>query len=466
MRKKIFKVKRGIFQKLIISYIVFSVFVCISLLACLLLSAITLTGGDIAGLSPYEVVDKEGNITNLSAVTNLDGWIEELDEDYRILKVYGEKKTKQEQYTQQEIYHLISMEMGDDREYIGFLNTVPGEERYFLCLYSSEVMQIETTVILDSENGGNSKKWSDLVTISFFLLFFLNCLLMSLYLRKKIKKPLDELTSGMEQIREGKKDVFLEFRTEAEFEQIKDTFNVMAEQLEREKEEKAEMLKRKNQLMLELSHDIKTPTATIKSYANALEAGLVPSEKIQDYYHIIDLKADRITNLSEDMFILLKMENADYQLQMEKTDIGELLRKICAEYYVEFTDAGFEFEIDIPEEACMGMADTRLFARVISNLLLNAKKYNQSGKKIALSMKKVEAMWQIDVLDDGEPIEAGLAKKLFDAFVRGDKARKSDGGTGLGLTISKAIMEKHQGSIVYLQMDKRNCFRVQIRAEG
>lgn len=460
MKKKTFKIKKGIFQKLVISYIVFSVLICISLMVSIVISALIFTGGDTDALSPYEVVDEDGNITNLKAVTNIDGWIEELDEDYRIVKVYGEKKTEQRQYTQEEIYHLTSMEKGDDREYIGFLNLVRDGKRYFLCMYDREIMQVNTTVVLNDESGGNSETWSKLVSLIFLILFLLNCLLMSLYLRKKIKKPLDELTSGMERIQAGEKDVSLQFRTESEFEQIRDTFNMMAKQLELEKEEKAEMVKKKNQLILELSHDIRTPTATIKSYANALEAGLVPKEKIQDYYRTIDLKADRITNLSEDMFLMLKMENADYQIQMEKTDIGELLRKICAEYYAEITDAGFEFGINIPDEPSIGMVDSRLFTRVISNLLLNAKKYNQSGKQIALSLTMTGDRWQIDVSDDGKEIEKKLVDTLFDAFARGDKARKSDGGTGLGLAISRAIMEKHGGSISYLRVDNKNCFRV------
>lgn len=460
MNKKHLKVKRGIFQKLVISYIIFSILVSISLVICLLISAAAITEGNTDALSPYEVVDERGNIKNLSAVTNLGGWIEELDQDYRVIQVYGEKKTKQVQYTQDEIYSLISMEMGIDREYAGFINTVKDEKRYFLCIYPGEVMQIKTTVLLDAANEGSVKKWSDLFLVMFIILFLANCILMSFYLQRKIKKPLNELISGMERVQAGEKSVSLQFKTEKEFEQIRDTFNLMAEQLENEKREKTEMVRKRNQLILELSHDIKTPTATIKSYANALEAGLVPEEKIQDYYHTIDMKADRITNLSEDLFMLLKMENTDYQLQLEKTDLSELLRKICAEHYEEITDAGFEFEIHIPEEACMGRVDSRLFTRVISNLLLNARKYNQSGKCIGLSIESVCDALQITVFDDGEAINTGLVEELFGAFVRGDKSRKSDGGTGLGLAISKAIVERHQGSIEYRRSGNRNCFIV------
>uniref|UniRef100_UPI0040564919 HAMP domain-containing sensor histidine kinase n=1 Tax=Acetatifactor sp. TaxID=1872090 RepID=UPI0040564919 len=460
--KKTFRMKKGIFQKLVISYIVFSIVLLSGFVATLLISAVTITSGDTNTLCPYEVVDSEGNITNLETVTNLDGWIEELDENYKVINVYGEKKTEQVKYTQEEIYYITRMKQGDDKEYIGFMNPVVKKKRYFLVIYATNVMQVETSIILDPASSG-SNQWFAFAMMVFGMIYLASCLLLSLYLRRKIKKPLDKLIDGMEQVQEGKTNVVLDFKTEVEFEKIRDTFNRMANQLEQEKKEKQDAIRKKNHLILELSHDIKTPIATIKSYANALEAGLVPAEKIQDYYHTIDLKADRITNLSEDMFMLLKMENPDYILQLRKTDLSELLRKICVEYYEELTESGFEFDIDIPEQACMTMLDARLFTRVISNLLTNAKKYNRLGNYIGLRMQLIEEGFEIDVLDDGEALNEELVMDLFEAFVRGDKARKSDGGTGLGLAISRAIMQKHKGSIGYQRVDDKNCFSVWIK---
>ena len=109
------------------------------------------------------------------------------------------------------------------------------------------------------------------------------------------------------------------------------------------------MTQKKNQMLLELSHDIKTPISTIKSCANALEEGLVPIEKVPEYYHIIEAKADRVQALSEDMFVMLKMDNPDYRINPETVNLCEYLRQLCAEYYDEITEAGFEFIIDIPE---------------------------------------------------------------------------------------------------------------------
>ena len=259
--------------------------------------------------------------------------------------------------------------------------------------------------------------------------------------------------------------MYLDFKAEAEFEQIRDSFNEMVQKLKEQEQEKIRLEKQKNQMLLELSHDINTPIATIKSYANALEAGLVPKEKEASYYHTIDLKADRVSNLAENMFTLLKMDNPDYMLQLGRCDMCELLRKTCGEYYDEIEEKGFAFEIEIPEEPCYVLLDEKLFSRVISNLLSNAIKYNETGRKIMLLMEEKETELQIDVMDDGELLDQETGNMLFQAFVRGDKTRKSDGGTGLGLSIAKVIVEKHGGNIQYRNRSGCNCFQIRLEKQ-
>lgn len=457
------KIKNGIFQKLVISYILFSILTVLASIVSLLLSAFEMTEGDMMAFIPYDVIDENGNITDSATVTNLGGWIEELDENYRIVQVYGTKKTEQQQYSANDIFRLTDFDADETEPYVGFIRYVEQQHKYYLVIYDRSVMQLSFNVNLDATEGMGTKRWLHLFEITFLILFLSNCILISLYLRRKIKKPLDAMVQGMERVKAGESDVTLEFRAEAEFEQIRDTFNLMTEQLEREKQEKAELVQKKNQLLLELSHDIKTPIATIKSYANALEAGLVPEEKKQIYYHTIDLKADRIQQLSEDMFLMLKMDYADYQLRLVEVDVCELLRKICAEYYEDVEHAGLSFDIEIPEQVYMLTLDIGLFSRVIGNLLSNAMKYNRTGSLIVVHVYDTVQGLIIDIEDDGIQIGQTICERIFDSFMRGDKARKSDGGTGLGLAISKAIIEKHNGSICYKWENQRNCFRIRFQ---
>ena len=160
------------------------------------------------------------------------------------------------------------------------------------------------------------------------------------------------------------------------------------------------------------------------------------------------------------MFMMLKMDNPDYKLSLEAVNLSEYLRQLCAEYYEEITEAGFEFVIDIPESEIKTNIDTDLFSRVVGNLLSNAKKYNKTGDTISMSLVENSDKIILAVFDNGNEIDKAFAEQMFDAFSRGDKARKTDGGTGLGLAISRIIVEKHDGNLKYCRKGNENVFEI------
>jgi len=448
------KIRKSIFTKLIGSFLLYAVLIIITFVVCVLIEALIISEGKITKISPESMIDERGNVTNIEIAQNLGGWIEELDADNKVIQVYGEKLTSNRQYSNDEILKMCSS--FSDTEYIGIFISASEDTRRFLCVYDRDMIKADGTIILNDIGRYG--------TIDIFPLFFVFCFLeiifISIYLKKKIKKPLEEISVGMERLKTGDSSTRLEIKTEAEFEEIVNTFNMMAEQLEKEKLEKEQMTQKKNQMLLELSHDIKTPIATIKSCANALEEGLVPEEKVPEYYHIIEAKADRVQALSEDMFVMLKMDNPCYHPQLEKVDMCEYLRKLCTEYYDEITEKGLEFDVEIPEERLERMLDTNLFARVIGNLLTNAGKYNQTGKSVGVRLFQEKEHMVLEVRDDGEAIDKTFAEQMFQAFSRADSARKTDGGTGLGLAISKIIVEKHGGTLEYQWENEVNVFRV------
>ena len=445
------KLKKSIFTKLIGSFILYAIMIVLTFILCMILSIAFIGDGDINSVRPDKVIDENGNIVNLETVQKMKGWVEELDGEYKVIKIYGEKQNEETSYTQEDILEITSAY--GKTEYIGFFVQPENSSKRFLCIYDRDFMQLNPTVIL------NNSKTPDIFWL-FFPLSIIEILLISFYLKKKIKKPLDKIVEGMESLKSGDDNARINIRTEAEFEKIVDTFNEMAEKLLTEKIEKEQLTKKKNQMLLELSHDIKTPVATIKSYANALEAGLVPEEKTKDIYRIIDAKVNRVQKLTDDMFMMLKMDNPDYKLSPEAVNLSEYLRQLCAEYYEEITEAGFEFVIDIPESEIKTNIDTDLFSRVVGNLLSNAKKYNKTGDTISMSLVEYSDKIILSIFDNGNEIDKTFAVQMFDAFSRGDKARKTDGGTGLGLAISRIIVEKHDGNLKYCRKGNENVFEI------
>lgn len=294
-----------------------------------------------------------------------------------------------------------------------------------------------------------------------FALLLADMVCVSLYISRVIHRPLQNLISGMKRVEQGEERVELSMQTEREFVEIQKAFNRMTERLQEQKAENERMGRNRQRMLLELSHDIRTPIATIKSSAFALQEGMVAEENLKQYYNTIVLKADRVNQMSEDLFTMLKMESADYVIAFQNTDIAELARRVCAEYYEEIISAGFEFVIAIPENSIYVNGDEKLLARVIGNLLTNARKYNQTGREIQAGMMEEYGEVSLWVQDDGIPIGAELRDMMFAAFVRGESTRSTKGGTGLGLAIAKAVVEKHGGALSY-QEGHGNRFEMRI----
>lgn len=289
------KRKDSVFRQLVVSYIVFAILSVVTLYLCMFGVLFFLSGGKWDTLAPYELVNDEGNVGDIGSFARIGGWIEKLDSGYQVVEVYGEKQDSIRDYTIEELSEYLYTDNIVDtdtsaREYRGFLKSVQTEED--TAWYLMKIKR-ETLYLAYSYNVGvNDSQTGAAVTafLIFGILFLLNCLFMSAYLSRKIKQPLLKITQGMEQVKQGAGLVRLDFKAQREFEEIRDSFNLMIEQLENEKQEKRINEEKKNRMLLELSHDIKTPVATIKGCANVLEEGLVKPAEIRRYYQTIDRK--------------------------------------------------------------------------------------------------------------------------------------------------------------------------------
>ncbi len=471
MKKEKEKRNRSIFSRLVLSYVLFLATTIVVFIVVIIGALIYFGNGSVKNASPQNVIKTDGSINDIEALRRAGGWIEELDDDGRVINVIGEKKTDKNSYSVGEVANLVDIGYVDYNEnglkisttdlrqkgsYSACARYAGNPEHAFLVFYPANMVShsVSYMFINGSESAGN---W---IFMAFITIFLVEVIVISFYLKRHIDKPLKLLMRGMDEVSQGKRDVMLDYKTDREFENIRDRFNLMARKLKESEDEKYRVEQSKNTMLLELAHDIKNPIASIKGSICALEEGLVSEDKVSDYYKTIRLKAERIVNLTDDMNTSLKMESGDYKLNPEKEDLSELLRRICVESYEDITDNGRDFDIDIPDEPVNAMIDAPLFSRVINNLLANAGKYNKTGQNIGIRLSSEHSNIKIEVFDDGEVISKEFVPRLFEPFSRGDRTRKTDGGTGLGLAISRKIVEKHGGTLEYSYAMKRNVFTI------
>ena len=227
---------------------------------------------------------------------------------------------------------------------------------------------------------------------------------------------------------------------------------IVVEEVERrdrqEEEIRLKYERARNLMLSDIAHDLRTPITTIAGYSKALKDGLITSdEKREEYLEAIENKAARMSDLITLLFEYVRLDSDNFSLKKVKVDMTELLRENAALLYADTEEKGMEFVIEIPEEPYMVEVDKLQFSRVITNLINNALKHNEAGTEITLKMEKIDGEMQISVSDNGTLISPMIADHIFEPFVVADASRESKGGSGLGLSIAKKIVEMHGWSI-------------------
>ena len=227
--------------------------------------------------------------------------------------------------------------------------------------------------------------------------------------------------------------------------------------VEREKEIEHKKEEERRYLMISnIVHDLKTPMTTVYGYAKALNDGIVPEDRKQEYLEAIMAKTDRTNEVIAMLLDYVKLDSEGFVIKKSKIDLCELLRSCCAFCYTDVESAGCELDINVPEKPLFIAADSVQLSRVITNLITNAIRHNPSGTKIGVTIKCENYATAEDVrvfvADTGDEIPEELSEHIFEPFVTGDESRASGAGTGLGLPLSVKICEMHGFNLRLVQM--------------
>jgi Signal transduction histidine kinase len=241
--------------------------------------------------------------------------------------------------------------------------------------------------------------------------------------------------------------------------------NRLSERLQSALEEERRAEQTKNELITNVSHDLRTPLTSVIGYLGLIEQDRYRDEvELRHYTQIAYEKSLRLNVLINDLFEYTRMRNDTVDLKPSVFNLVEMLGQLLVQYDVMLREAGMEGKLHREEPTVMLHADADKMVRVFENLISNAMTYGKEGKRIDIYIRRLDARTALaEVVNYGEPIPAIDLPHIFDRFYRVDKARSQwSGGSGLGLAISKSIVEKHGGTIEATSDSRRTSFRVRL----
>lgn len=217
--------------------------------------------------------------------------------------------------------------------------------------------------------------------------------------------------------------------------------------LENTQANKLKYIKREEEIKKEIeniSHDLRTPLTSIRGYLELINDETISEKEKKDYISIIQKRSKVLQNLIQDFYDLSRIENNDYNLNMEIVDINRELREQILLFYNDFESKNIDVDIKLDKNPVLVKLDEGAIKRVFNNLIQNSIKYSKSSFCMSLIKNDNEVI--IEFRNDVEDISKDELSLLFNRFYMKDKSRSSD-SSGLGLTISKFLVESMNGEI-------------------
>jgi signal transduction histidine kinase len=261
---------------------------------------------------------------------------------------------------------------------------------------------------------------------------------LAFFLSRRTLTPVKALTSAAERLGRGDFSQRVQIKDKGELGELAQTFNSMAGDLEH-----AEKLRQN--MVADVAHELRTPLSNIQGYLEALRDGVMKPDK--ETIRSLHEEASLLSRLVDDLQELSLAEAGELKLVLRAEDIGGLIRQAVAAVEAQKKAKGLVLTVELPELPQVNI-DSRRIGEVLRNLLENAVAHTGKGDTVIVAARQLDRLVEISVTDTGEGIPAKELPNIFERFYRVDKSRaRATGGSGLGLTIARRLVEAHGGGI-------------------
>ena len=316
---------------------------------------------------------------------------------------------------------------------------------------ASDSSQMVYDISLPQSSSSQVKLMAKDMILTATIILVFTALSVGLWIYRSIAVPLVKLKKATKNIKEGNLDFVLEVEGNDEFSQLCQDFEEMRKRLKESTEEKIRMDKENKELISNISHDLKTPITAVKGYVEGIMDGVADTpEKMDRYVRTIYNKTNEMDHLINELTFYSKIDTNRIPYTFSKLNVEDYFSDCAEELGLEMETRGIELVYaNYVEKGVQVIADGEQIRRVIHNIVSNAIKYMEKPRGIIqLRVKDVGDFIQVEIEDNGKGIAAKDLPYIFDRFYRTDVSRNSSkGGSGIGLSIVKKIMEDHGGKV-------------------
>ncbi|MBO1002925.1 ATP-binding protein [Pseudogracilibacillus auburnensis] len=326
--------------------------------------------------------------------------------------------------------------------------TINGEHKGHVFMFAN-TNYVKRTV----DQLGNQFMLASLITIALTIVTIF-------ILSRFIAHPLIKMKEATEQLSKGKHNV--ELHTER-----KDELGELANSITRLSRDLEDLKMARNEFLASVSHELRTPLTYIKGYADIINRPDTSTEEIIEYVKIIREETEQLTVLIKNLFQLAKIDQNNFQISREHVSLCDLIENIVERIRPALTEKKIMLYVNCTGEV-MAFIDPERFHQVFTNILDNAQKHSFKGSEISIDVKQTAKQIIIITTDEGEGIPEQDLPYIFERLYRVEKSRsRLSGGSGLGLSITKEIVESHGGSIeVQSQLGKGTSVIIKLTRGG
>lgn len=336
-----------------------------------------------------------------------------------------------------------------------FAATLYGLGEYQAQQHVTEEMSEEPTYDISILDSASRTARVQLMTkdlfFSAFMILVITGLSVGSWIYRSVAGPLVKLKKATHNIKAGNLDFVLDVERTDEFSELCKDFEDMRKRLKESAEERVVLDKENKELISNISHDLKTPMTAIKGYVEGIMDGIADTpEKMERYIRTIYNKTNEMDHLINELTFYSKIDTNRIPYTFSKLNVEDYFNDCAEELSVEMETRNIELVYaNYVDNKVQIIADGEQIRRVIHNIISNSIKYMDKKKGIIqIRVKDVGDFIQIEIEDNGKGIAAKDLTNIFDRFYRTDVSRNSSkGGSGIGLSIVKKIMEDHGGKV-------------------